>query len=1348
MTPGKTPLVVPLNVLALAVNEKDAHDATPHFSGTQTSFTDQLGPNQAFLGANVNRSLVDAPAQPLTAGVHLHWALPDALTKADTDPGGNLLFRAAPNRWLVQRFVIDGGQATRSAWVVLSDWLGDQAPAGQVVITLPTHPTNGMDYQYSGQAQPFSSSWTEPAIPPGKDFATLTGGDLNAVATGQTGFFAFYPNCRGVFGFHDTLTDLGDPPGGSANLLYVVTGWYSDPSRDPLYGGRSLDEVQELFAWSFADPNNDAKPDSSLYSGLVQNVVWHPDETYLPDYSANLPSVALDLSLGNNPPEAMSCYLQATLTPQVPYFQTLLNAFFEGLWGKLQQPLPSILSKLREELHENRFQSIKAEYLYAVVEPGEGTDSDGNPVTVQVDLADQPPAIGDQLNLLNLYAQAMQLIQEGIANANWQLFADWYRIFMSKPAGQQTAYDVAYAQYQAVQGQGQALSDANAKLQAQYDKVVAMLPPGCSLEQVPAPRFWQPSDPVFLLGGSALPPMNRYGCNGQYDADGYLICRLPGQVVTAAAADGVTVTAQDFSSLAWPTPNALPAPDVFNQLLIEGLLLDTTVLSSRTGKAISYAELIAAVSGDPSPLALTGTAPSQVALSGWAGNPWVPMFAAWKVSFQPVFATCDSTQSKLLDYPADFFTSQFTIDPDLASIGYSPAQSPAGGDFWQVYQGSSILSTSAINGFAQELTGATDPVMQKCLAAIEAVPMVMQSLSGLTNAFLMQDESLQLNIQVPESSEYYYFTQAVAQTLGGYANIAPSFNGYYNPARAGFFKLELMLVDIFGQKLAVTPQTTNVAQSLTAKYQDQPVPGIAYLPPRLSQASRLLFRFLASDAMGLTEMNQHPATTPICGWFLPDHLNGSLFVYDMMGASLGSLYLDDAHNRILWQSAPGNDATIDQTVEQVMEDQQPQLRDLVVALSQAQPAFFADFMSAIDNVNGFVEPQDLSTNNDLAVLIGRPMAVVQVALTLELMGTPQFNQSWSVLGLDPTSNPLAETDNGLSEIEFPVILGDLTNLDDGLIGYFKRDQGAYQFGSFYSMGADAQGRSGVQQPVESTVSLTAFPGAKGGALDDKTERLLVLMDPRAALHATTGILPTTQLQIPSNMYADTLSTLEMTFLTIPILGGSSALQVPLPAEAGFQWSWIQDKIIDIKRRWQTRGDLLSSMPTGMWTYTPQTILDGWLRLNPELLAFDLQNAQQKAIVVQGENDGLTLTITNRQGRAITFLAGVPVAEGAATAGSVFYLHFGTAVPQEDVSKISLRADGWAFACFTDAQYGSYWAASPVADTNLAGSASLLVHVDGVQIATDKQQIMIFTDYYQVGQLNDGVYQDVLSVAQR
>ncbi len=1347
MSAASQALIVPVNLLAFAVNEKDAHDATPLFSGANTVFTDQTGPNQAFLGANVNRSLMGSPAQPLQAGIHLHWALPNALGKAGNKPDGSLVFPPAPNRWLVSRLVIKDGRAARTSWVVLSDLLNDNLPPGQTSITLPTRTTpSRRDYQYSGQYQVFDRQWTEPNIPAARSFTTLTGMPLSAVANGQSVFAAFYPNCRGVFGFTDRLTDLDLPPRGTADLTYTVTGWYSDNKQDPLYGGLTLEQLQQQLSWTFDGSSADAKPDLSLYQGFVQGLTWHPDETYLPDYKAGIPSIDLDLSLGNNPPEAMSCYLQNTLHPTLPYFQTLLNAYFEGLLARLKTPTAGQLEALAENLQENGFEAIKAEYLYAIVKKVTTYDTANQPVVNYVQADDLPPRLGDALNLLNSYAQKVQLLQESLANFDWQLFADWYRIFMMPPQQQQTCYNIAYQKYGARTAQVQQLATATAALDEQKGKVEEQLPSDCQLRETPAPRFWQANDLVFLLGGKALPSSGRYDSNGQYAGHGLLPCRLQDQYISAATAKGVTVTAANFSASALPTPNALPAPDTFNNLLFEALILNARLLSSLCGTAVGFADVEAALLGQSKVLAVTGTAPALLAVTGWQGNPWVPMFAYWNVKFAPIFNTTDGTGTQIYNYAPDFFTGQFTVEQNNgAAIGYKPKTDPADGPFSQSYEAASILSISAIEGFVKQLSQSTEPVLQDCLKAIKGHNMVTQSLSGLTAANVMQELALQLNIAVPDDSKYYPFTQAIADALGGHANIGPNFNSFYNPVRAGFLKVDLTLIDVFGQKMTVKTKTINIAQSLTIKYDDKPVSGVAYLPPRLTQAARLLFRFLAADGSQLAEMNMHPATTPICGWLLPNHLNGSLFIYDAQGASLGTLFLNDAKTLIMWQSAPGNNQTIDSGVRAVMGDQQRQLRDLVIALSESTPQFFYDFMVAIDAVNGFVEPQDITTNNDLAVLIGRPMAVVQAALALELKGTPQYNQSRSVLKLAGTGNPLAETDNDFTKIDFPVVLGNMQDLNDGLIGFFKFGWDNYDWNNFYTTGADPGWHNGVQTPTQNTVVLNPRPGVGANTLGDGVRKLLMLIDPRAIVHATTGILPTKGIQIPSDMFSDTLRTLEMTFLITPILGGSSALTLPLPSEPGYQWSWVQERRAAGRRLWEVRGDVSFTPPSGPWTYTPQTILEGWLRLDPELLLFELFNADGKAIVTKGVNDNLTLKVTNQQGRPVGFEPSTPVPEGTAPNGSIFYIHFGNAVPQNTVPNIVFQADGWRFTVIVDAIFGSYWAATPTREVTLAGGADFAIHVSNLTVDTDKQQITIYFDYYKVTNVNDASYRDLLSV---
>ena len=79
---------------------------------------------------------------------------------------------------------------------------------------------------------------------------------------------------------------------------------------------------------------------------------------------------------------------------------------------------------------------------------------------------------------------------------------------------------------------------------------------------------------------------------------------------------------------------------------------------------------------------------------------------------------------------------------------------------------------------------------------------------------------------------------------------------------------------------------------------------ITYLPPRFSPPARLNFRWLATlsgqNGVEEVEMNSAPATTPICGWLLPNHFDNSLMVYDNTGQALGSI-----NTLAEWMPAPG-----------------------------------------------------------------------------------------------------------------------------------------------------------------------------------------------------------------------------------------------------------------------------------------------------------------------------------------------------------------------------------------------------------------------------------------------------------
>jgi hypothetical protein len=153
----------------------------------------------------------------------------------------------------------------------------------------------------------------------------------------------------------------------------------------------------------------------------------------------------------------------------------------------------------------------------------------------------------------------------------------------------------------------------------------------------------------------------------------------------------------------------------------------------------------------------------------------------------------------------------------------------------------------------------------------------MQSLTGFNDALLTRQPSIQLSIGISPKAHTPALFKLDTKLLAGQITslteippLAPLFQGSYSGVRAGYLKLSLRVMDPFGRKRPVQVGNLYLAGSVAAQAGDATVPGIAYAQPRLSQGSRLLFRWLAADSIEYDEMNAHPATTPVCGWLHPD----------------------------------------------------------------------------------------------------------------------------------------------------------------------------------------------------------------------------------------------------------------------------------------------------------------------------------------------------------------------------------------------------------------------------------------------------------------------------------------------
>ena len=133
----------------------------------------------------------------------------------------------------------------------------------------------------------------------------------------------------------------------------------------------------------------------------------------------------------------------------------------------------------------------------------------------------------------------------------------------------------------------------------------------------------------------------------------------------------------------------------------------------------------------------------------------------------------------------------------------------------------------------------------------------------------------------------------------------PQALGNFGPLRAGFFELEtLSLVDVFGQPMSLTTATLTTSGALTVAAAGTLAPEPhdtanaekLYLPPRLLTPTRVEAHWLSAtfndEVPGIdgdfTESNDQPASSPVCGWLVPNHLDRALMCYDADGPAVGS----------------------------------------------------------------------------------------------------------------------------------------------------------------------------------------------------------------------------------------------------------------------------------------------------------------------------------------------------------------------------------------------------------------------------------------------------------------------------
>lgn len=1215
-------LLVPIHLDALYLkNDQTVVAAAANFarlpySNGQQDFNADIAP--------ISEEILPVPFQNqnlrLRAGIHLHWALPDTLTRGKHDSDGTT-FPLVPNRWLVSRSQLtsSGERVIAGQWVVESDYLapeGEQTELGGVTFPVLPDKTRGQHqpFRFLGRAVPLVD-W----LPHDPEAAYLP--ELTAVGYGEPTFAAFYPNCHTVFGFYDGV-DVNDLPDG---LQYDVIGWYSreeqdywqtfltrfrqthqsmEPGGDPTIA-ELLAAAQEQLNWMVTLEPGQPFPEQMLCFARLQFQATGPDLE-----NPTFQSVNTTITVGNTGIEALSAHLaQLVDTAQKAIIEDQLEAI--TLAERLEHRQLDIGPKFREARHEKGFVAVPGGSLWTIrLETAVTQPANADHTQAQMGMG-LPEPLAHQLDSVNQLQMAYDRAWSEIEARRGQLFADWYKYVLcayppeSSPDDYPDVDEVRYyleqqgaaplqAQVEAtgiVQLQGDeltgqvtgalAMAAAPSSLAVQLaaavnDLLAALATYNNSLElqtvnalytlrQIAAPRYWQPTEPVILMTGPAVRPTPRHGQDGRFHEDGYLGCHL-----------------LEAGSLADLIPQNL---DLINARLntLEDSPPDT-----------------------------------QIGFFNWCYQPWHPFLLEWEVELFPL----QNKGNQNGHYAPDFITSNYRLAENGVELTVQPGQ----GEMRQganVYRGTSLLTSyvgsrlrpqlerylekqlvadyyqaqaippemQSDSYFQEHITEiltwyqnlpVPDNMMTNVIAAYEHLIVpdfyhLAQALTGFNDALLMHKQTRQLNIADPLGfAEDQRFADAIRLAVQNEIRRAPQPLQDFNPIRSGAFRfLKLRLVDTFGRVKELTLDQVAAAEPLT-------YPGdntLIALPPRLAQPARVNLRWLSAGQVE-QETNSHPATGPICGWLLPNYLDNSLAVYDPTGRFLGSVTVNP---EMPWEPAFTVDAPA-----QIAAIAQPALRQVVSFIAEQGQSYLESFITVVDTALNAIDPENFAQHQGMALLMGRPMAVVRAAVSLELLGQPAIHQGWHAFRQDLRRSGRAT--DGFTTVQFPIRLGEYQQLNDGLIGYWIETAEGYADQIFYAPQAEIS-------PDPRLRTHAAEPFQLYQAIADAPQRLTMLVDPRGQVHATSGILPTKGIDIPPQQYAAALEAIELAFLTTPVLTDSGRINLPLPVEPGYVWSWFT--------RAETTPILTDPLNPNAAFAAAQVIREGWLkRTRQQTTAFD------------------------------------------------------------------------------------------------------------------------------------------------